>query len=85
MARTILEELLLFLVPFALFALYLLARRRNPARWAHWSDQAATLVLTGLGVAVAALVVTGLTARREAGGFVPTHMENGRVVPGTFR
>ena len=85
MLRAILEEALLFLVPFGLFALYLTLRRRNPFLWAHWSDQTSWLVIAGLGLAVAALVYTGLTAERHEGGFVPPHLENGRVVPGQFR
>ena len=85
MLRAILEEALLFLVPFGLFALYLVLRRRNPFLWAHWSEQTSWLVIAGLGVAVAALLYTGLTAERHEGGFVPPHLENGRVVPGQFR
>ena len=85
MLRAILEEALLFLVPFGLFALYLVLRRRNPFLWAHWSEQTSWLVIAGLGVAVAALIYTGLTAERHEGAFVPPHIENGRVVPGQFR
>ena len=38
MFRAFFEEALLFLLPFAIFALYLVLRRRNPFLWAHWSD-----------------------------------------------
>ena len=85
MLRAILEEALLFLVPFGLFALYLGLRRRNPLLWAHWDRQASWLVIAGLAIVVAALLYTGLTAERHEGGFVPPHLENGRVVPGQFR
>jgi hypothetical protein len=30
-------------------------------------------------------VAAGLLADRQTGAFVPTHMENGRVVPGRFQ
>jgi hypothetical protein len=83
--RTVVEEVLLFLIPFGLFALWLAANRRNPLRRAHWSGRGFWLVVAGFTVALLALVVTGLTAERHANGFVPTHMENGRVVPGEFR
>ena len=85
MLRAIIEEALLFLVPFGLFALYLALRRRNPLLWAHWEAQAGWLVIAGLGFVIAALLYTGLTAERHEGGFVPPHLENGRVVPGQFR
>ena len=85
MLRTIVEEVLLFLIPFGLFALWLAATRRSPLARSHWSGATVWLVIAGLAVALLSLVVAGLTAERHAHGFVPTHMENGRVVPGTFR
>jgi hypothetical protein len=83
--RTIIEEALLFLIPFGLFALWLAATRRSPLARSHWSGATFWLVIAGLAVALLALVVTGFTAERHEHGFVPTHMENGRVVPGQFR
>jgi hypothetical protein len=85
MYRAIFGEALLFFLPFAIFALYLILRQRNPFLWAHWSDQTAWLVIAGLLCAVAAFLYTGLTAERHEGGFVPSHLEDGRVVPGQFR
>ena len=85
MFRAVIGEALLFFVPFALFALYLVLRRRNPLLWASWSDQATWLVIAGLVLAIAAFLYTGRTAERHQGGFVPPHLENGRVVPGQFR
>ncbi len=85
MTRAIFGEALLFFIPFALFAIYLLARRRNPLQWASWSDQSLMLVIAGLVCVIVAFVVTGLMADRQTGAFEPTHMENGRVVPGRFK
>jgi hypothetical protein len=85
MIRVIAEEVLLFLLPFAVFAFYLVLRRRSPLKWHAWSDQALWLVLTGLGCVILALVIAGLTDQRRSGPFEPTHLENGRVVPGQFR
>lgn len=85
MWRAFLEEALLFALPFALFALYLIVRRRNPFHWGHWSDQSFWLVVAGLACAAAAFLYTGLTAERFQGAFEPPHLENGRVVPGQFR
>ena len=85
MTRALLGEALLFLLPFAAFAAYLVARRRRLFAWASWSDQTFWLVIAGLLLAISALVFTGVTAQRQKGAFQPTHMENGRIVPGEFR
>lgn len=85
MFRVAFGEALLFFLPFALFGLYLILRKRNPLQWAHWSDQSFWLVVAGLACAAAAFLYTGLTAERHQGAFSPTHLENGRVVPGQFR
>jgi hypothetical protein len=85
MIRALFGESLLFFVPFAVFAAYLVARRRNPFLWASWSEQTTWLVIAGLGCAIVAFIISGVTAERHEGSFEPTHIENGRVVPGQFR
>ncbi|MGO4707271.1 DUF6111 family protein [Microvirga sp. 2MCAF38] len=85
MTRAIFGEFLFFLLPFAVFAVYLLILRRNPLFWEHWSDQAVWLAAAGLICVILALLVTGLTADRETGAFQPTHVENGRIVRGQFK
>jgi hypothetical protein len=85
MIRVFFEEFLLFLLPFAAFALYLVIRRRNPFLWSTWSDQTLWLVIAGIGIIILVLFITGVTADRQTGPFQPTHVENGRVVPGQFR
>ena len=85
MIRAIFGEALLFLLPFAVFALFLILKRRNPLRLAAWSDSALWLVIAGLACVILAFIVTGITSERETGAFVPPHLEDGRVVPGQFR
>ena len=85
MIRAIFGEALLFFLPFALFALFLILNRRNPLRLAAWSESTAWLVIAGLACVVAALVFTGVTSERQTGAFQPPHMEDGRLVPGRFR
>jgi hypothetical protein len=85
MARAVLSEVLLFLLPFVVFAFYLVARRRNPLAWEAWSGQVSWLVIAGLGLAIASLLYAGVAGERQQGSFEPTHLENGRVVPGEFR
>ena len=64
MLRVAFSEALLFFLPFALFALYLIVRKRNPFSLAHWIDQTFWLVAAGLVCAAAAFVYTGITAER---------------------
>lgn len=85
MTRAVLQELLLFLLPFAAFAAYLILRRRNPLIWSHWSDQSIWLTIAGLAIVIVSLLTAGILADRQTGAFEPTHMENGRVVPGRFK
>jgi uncharacterized membrane protein YgdD (TMEM256/DUF423 family) len=85
MIRALSGEGLLFFIPFALFALYLVLSRRNPLKVAAWSEATAWLVIAGLACAVGALLFTALTAERQTKAFEPPHMENGQLVPGRFR
>ena len=84
MTRAVIQGLVLLLLPFVLFAAYLVIRRRNPLTWSHWSNQSLWLSIAGLSFVIISLVATGLLAERETGTYVPTHVENGRVVPGHF-
>ena len=85
MIRIATEEVLLFLLPFAGFALFLLLMRRNVLGLAHWSRGAGWLVIAGLLLVIGTTVIGSLVADRHVGAYVPPHLENGRAVPGAFR
>ena len=85
MIRRVLEELLIFLSPFLLYALYLAIRVRRPDHGVHWDGQAFRLTLAGVVLVILSLVATGLFSERHRGGYVPPHLENGQVVPGRFQ
>ena len=85
MLRIVLEEIALFLVPFGLFAIVLILRRRNLLRLENWSSNAVWLAIAGLLLALASLLGSAFFTERPLSGFEPTHMENGRLVPGRFR
>lgn len=85
MIRAVVEEVLLFLVPFAVFAAILIATRRNPFRLESWSKRGFSLTITGLLCAILGLVVFGFLKERATGVYEPAHMENGRLVPGRVR
>ena len=83
MIRRILLDLLLFLLPFVLYAIYWrLARKGDPEQAARphpW----AMLFIAGLALVAASFVWLGLTeGEHEKGVYVPPHNENGKVVPG---
>ncbi|MDC7784921.1 DUF6111 family protein [Rhodoplanes sp. TEM] len=87
MIRPVLTELALFLTPFALYAVFLLATRQgviDPGAW--------RLPVVGwLTLAALALMIASLVVMAEFSGappnstYVPAHMEDGRFVPGTTR
>lgn len=84
MTRAVVQGLVLFLLPFVLFGSYLVIRRRNPLLWSHWSSQSVWLTIAGLCFVVVSLIVTGFLDERQTGTYVPTRVENGRVIPGHF-
>jgi len=85
MLRAIIEEVLLFVLPFCVFAAYLVVKRRNPFDVEHWSRHAFWLSVTGLLLAIAVLAYSGFVAPRSQGAYEPPHMENGVLVPGRFK
>ena len=85
MTRAFLQGFVLFFLPFVLFGIYLIVLRRNALAWSSWSKQSFWLASAGLIMVILSLVATGLLSDRETGAFVPTHIENGRVVPGRFQ
>jgi hypothetical protein len=84
MTRTILERLLLFAVPFALYGGYLLLLRLVPApppdtRRHPWT----LLVIAGLSLFALSFVVWGFTeGEPTTGTYVAPHVVNGKIVPG---
>lgn len=85
MTRAFLQGLVLFLLPFVLFGAYLVILRRNALAWSSWSGSSFWLTMAGLVMVILSLVATGLLSEGQTGAFVPTHIENGRVVPGQFQ
>jgi hypothetical protein len=84
MIRPILTEAVLFLVPFAIYAAYLLATRAGVLDAASWPLP----VLTWLTIAALSLMIVSFLAIAEFSGappgsaYTPAHIENGRLVPG---
>ena len=86
MIRALTEPLAFFLVPFALYAGFLLLQFINPLAIDNWTRRVVVpLTLAGLLFAVGSLVLVGVMAPRHVGGYVPAHEENGRIVPGRMQ
>jgi hypothetical protein len=85
MSRAVLEPLLLFLAPFALYALYLALRARYPLEVEHWTGaRVSILTVIGVAAAVLGLIAVNLFAPRGQGTYVPAHQEKGVLIPGHF-
>jgi hypothetical protein len=87
MARVIGVEVLLFLLPFAFYALWLTAQRRAIAAGEHWRAAVVSWIsLAGLAAMGAGLLALGIEHGHDGGkAYTPTHLENGKLVPGGFR
>jgi hypothetical protein len=85
MGRTVLESLALFLIPFAVYAIYIALRARYPLEVEHWTrGRMSVMTLIGLAAAVLGLVAINALAPRGRGLYIPAHVENGVLVPGRF-
>jgi hypothetical protein len=75
-------DLLLFLLPFALYAAYLRLREHDEDRTAKQHPWTA-LFVSGLLLVAASFVLWGLVENaNQRGVYVPPHLEDGRLIPG---
>ncbi|MFY9840692.1 MAG: DUF6111 family protein [Xanthobacteraceae bacterium] len=87
MIRPVATEIALFLTPFVIYAAYLAITRTAILQSSAWTMRR----LTGLLVAALILVVGSFLLLAEFSGappdsaYVPAHIENGKLVPGTTR
>lgn len=86
MARAFLTELALFLLPFAVYALFLWATKAQILHPESWP----TKRLAWLTIVALVLMVGGIAVLVHFDGeapdsvYVPAHMEDGRLVPGQY-
>jgi hypothetical protein len=87
MIRPVLTELALFLAPFAIYAVYLWATQAGVLHPESWSLP----TLAWLTIAAFALMFGSFIVLAQWGGvpahstYVPAHIENGKLVPGTAK
>jgi hypothetical protein len=80
-------EVALFLAPFVIYALFLWATRKGIVHPDQWRPR----VLAVLSLAAVALTAVGFVLIADYSGapanstYVPAHIENGKLVPGTMK
>ena len=85
MIRPALTEIGIFLVPFAVYAAFLVATRAGVFATASWP----TVMVVRLAISAFVLVIVSLLLLAHFSGagpvstYVPAHLENGKLVPGT--
>ncbi|EJN12062.1 hypothetical protein PMI42_04669 [Bradyrhizobium sp. YR681] len=84
MIRPVLTEIGIFLIPFAVYALFLAASRSGVFARSSWP----VTVVARLVLAALVLVIAGLIGLAHYSGappdstYIPAHIENGKLVPG---
>jgi uncharacterized YccA/Bax inhibitor family protein len=84
MIRQALTELGIFLIPFGVYVLFLLATRSGVTKASSWSLQMiARLLLGSLVLVILSLILLAqFSGSSPNSTYVPARMENGRLVPG---
>jgi hypothetical protein len=84
MIRPVLTEIGIFLIPFAVYAAFLIATRSGLLVWSSWPLH----IIAKLTIGALVLVVISFVLLAHYSGappdstYVPAHLENGRLVPG---
>ena len=84
MIRSALTEIGIFLIPFAVYALFLIATRSGLIAQTSWPLRlVARLLLGSLLLVIASFVMlANFTGSAPNSTYVPAHIENGKLVPG---
>ncbi|MGY3609834.1 MULTISPECIES: DUF6111 family protein [unclassified Bradyrhizobium] len=84
MIRPVLTEIGIFLIPFAVYAVFLIATRSGVLAKSSWPlPLIAKLVLGALLLVVVSFVLLAhFSGAPPNSTYVPAHIENGRLVPG---
>ena len=87
MIRPVLTEIALFLTPFAVYAIYLAATRAGVLHPDSWSlSRLMTLTILALALMFGSFIVLAqFGGEPKNSPYVPAHIENGKLVPGTAK
>ena len=84
MIRPAFTEILVFLIPFAVYALFLITTRSELMVQASWPVHVIAKLLLGslLLVIVSFILLAHFSGAPPNSTYVPAHIENGKLVPG---
>jgi hypothetical protein len=84
MIRPVLTEVGIFLIPFGLYLLFLLATRSAILTPSSWPMQMVARLVLGslLLVVISFILLAHFSGAPPRSTYIPAHMENGRFVPG---
>ncbi|MBI3699366.1 MAG: hypothetical protein HY242_02825 [Afipia sp.] len=84
MIRPVLTEIGIFLIPFAVYAVYLFATRSGAFDQMHWPlHLIAKLTFAALALVILSLVLLANFSGEPPGKtYVPAHLENGKLIQG---
>jgi hypothetical protein len=84
MIRPVLTEIGIFLIPFAIYALFLIATRSGLLVQSSWPVQIVAKLVLGslLLVVVSFILLAHFSGAPPNSTYVPAHIENGRLVRG---
>ena len=83
MIRPAFTEVGIFLIPFAIYALFLFATRSGTLAQSSWPLHViAKLMLGSLLLVVISLVMLAHFRAKPGSTYVPAHLENGKFIPG---
>jgi Family of unknown function (DUF6111) len=86
-ARTFLTEVVLFLTPFVLYAVFLWTTKAGALTRESWPlRQVLTLAIVALMLVLGSFIYFAhYTGAPPGSTYVPAHIENGKLVPGTVK
>jgi hypothetical protein len=84
MIRPAFTEILVFLIPFAVYALFLLATRSGLLLQSSWPVHVIAKLVLGalLLVIVSFILLAHFSGASPNSTYIPAHIENGKFVPG---
>ena len=84
MIRPVLTEVGIFLIPFALYALFLVATRSGLMLQASWPLHVIAKLVLGslLLVIISFILLAHFSGAPPNSTYIPAHIENGKFVPG---
>ena len=85
MIRQALTEIGIFLIPFAVYALFLIATRSGLLMRSSWPVVIVGRLLLGslLLVVISLILLAQFSGAPPNSTYVPAHIENGKLIPGT--